>query len=220
MLKVDFGKFPFNHENFFWTSKVDALHEVDDRSLQPLANGMDWIYQGHPDQQINLTANAAEGTVSFRDQGFGFATGTGVLLRHVLEFSRPELDSIVVAGCAEVLVHAVTVHTSPGMAVLIFNSTNVLLEEVVNIPAGGMPLAGNADAMHVASCRGTVAVKNCVANGQGDDGLNIHSQYAEVMWTWMDNVTRHTRMAVGPVKPTTRHFIHLKTLVECPPQKQ
>ena len=104
---------------------------------------------------------------------------------------------MVVGNSVDVVVRDVTIHTSPGMAVLAYNCTNVLLERVRNIPApGGAPIAGNADAMHLSSCRGNVAVRGCVADRQGDDGLNVHSQYGLVQWAWKEDGA--TRMAVGP----------------------
>ena len=59
------------------------------------------------------------------------------------------------------------------------NSSRALLQHR-RLHTPGWPLAGNADAIHLASCRGTVVVQDCVAERQGDDGLNIHSQYAVV----------------------------------------
>eukprot|EP01052_Picozoa_sp_SAG31_P053469 SAG31_NODE_13726_length_851_cov_0.905585_1_plen_159_part_00 len=76
----------------------------------------------------------------------------------------------------------ITVHSSPGMGILAHDCTNVWLQQVQNIPqTSGFPLAGNADAMHFASCRGEITIIDCVADRQGDDVLNIHSQYAVVV---------------------------------------
>ena len=98
-------------------------------------------------------------------------------MRHMLEFSKPQLDTIVVRQSSDVVLTDVTIHASPGMAVLAHDCTNVHLERVINTPeSAGLPLAGNADALHLASCRGAVTVRGCVADRHGDDGLNIHGQ--------------------------------------------
>jgi hypothetical protein len=113
----------------------------------------------------------------------------------MLEFSKPLLDSIVVQSSTDVWLDTVTLHSSPGMGVLAYDCTNVRLHRIRNIPPptepaaanggaaagrGAWPMAGNADGIHLASCRGDVAVTDCVCDRQGDDGLNIHSQYAVI----------------------------------------
>ena len=111
----------------------------------------------------------------------------------MLSFANPG-DNVVVAD--------VTLHSSPGMGLLAFDCTNIRLERVRNTPvptAVGVtpfPLAGNADAMHLASCRGEVTVRGCVANRQGDDGLNIHGQYAIVVQSVRAGDT--VQVTVGP----------------------
>jgi hypothetical protein len=225
-LSVDMSLYPMNDDLLPWTRRVDTIHEVDPQSFVPSVQGLDWIYQGKPTEELQLQVDSTRSTVSFPDhaaarpgqpfKGFGLRVGAGVVLRHMLEFTKPKLDSIVVLSCSNVVVSDVTIHSSPGMGVLAHDCTNVTLERVRNTPqpqpqprpnkvapasrdSGGengggrsshlahasserplLPLAGNADAMHLASCRGEVIVRDCIADRQGDDGLNIHSQYAVV----------------------------------------
>eukprot|EP01050_Picozoa_sp_SAG11_P017905 SAG11_NODE_2634_length_3150_cov_44.903966_4_plen_484_part_00 len=186
VLHVDMARYPMGAAAPAWTQRVDALHTVDPATFEPAPNGVDWIYNGATELQLRV--DTAASTVSFLDRGFGLQPGDGVVLRHMLEFSRPRptagaprLDSLVFEHCTDVVVRDVTIHNSPGMGVLAWDSTGVRLEGVRNCPpSAALPLASNADAMHLASCRGEVAVRNCQADRQGDDGLNIHSQYAIV----------------------------------------
>jgi hypothetical protein len=82
------------------------------------------------------------------------------------------------------------------MAVLAHDCTDVQLIRVRNVRAPGMALASNADNLHLASCRGDILVEDCVADGHGDDGLNVHSQYAMVTQAWQQNGLTHA--TVGP----------------------
>ena len=158
-----------------WSGEAVALHQVEPLPpFAPARDGADWI--GPP-----LALVPGGGGVRFRDLGFGLPVGAGVVLRHTLEFTRRMLDTLVFASCRDVAVQAVTITSSPGMGVLAWNCTGVQLEGVRNVPSGTRaPMAGNADAMHLASCRGRVRIAGCVGDRQGDDGLNVHGQYAVV----------------------------------------
>eukprot|EP01051_Picozoa_sp_SAG22_P005715 SAG22_NODE_349_length_11854_cov_8.087282_6_plen_605_part_00 len=186
-----------------WTRLVHAMHEVDPATLEPAPLGLDWIYDGQPSAALPLRLDAATSTISFPDRGapnrgqpfvgFGLKPGSGLVMRHMLEFSKPQLDTIVVRESSDVALTDVTIHASPGMGVLAHDCTNVHLERVINMPeSAGLPLAGNADALHLASCRGAVTVRGCVADRHGDDGLNIHGQYAVVQRV------EAGRLTVGP----------------------
>ena len=193
VLSVNSTRYPFDPARYPWTAKADCMHEVVPADFTPRPNGLDWLYTAGVDSdRLNLTAVPTSATslkVSFADlgsgQSFGLAPGSGVVLRHVLEYSRSMLDSFVFRSCTGVTVKDVTVirvmirhdvanllrrpwqvFTSPGMAVLAHDCTDVRLERVRNEAAPGAPLAGNADALHLASCRGAVVIKECVAERQ------------------------------------------------------
>ena len=189
-LEVDTLRYPLRDD---WTRKVVAMHEIDGINMMPKIGGLDWIFRrggAPPWERILLkvlsrpklnTRSTTKTMVSFVDQGFALVPGAKVVLRHTIEFSRPGLDSIVLQSCRNVSLTDLTIHHSPGMGVLAYDCTNLKLARIINQPlADWMPLAGNADAIHIASSRGRVEVRDCVANRHGDDGLNIHSQYAVV----------------------------------------
>ena len=190
-MEVDTLRYPFHDD---WTREVVAMHEIDGIHMKPKAGGLDWIFRpgGTPPWERILlqvlskpkfnSRSTSATMVSFVDQGFALVPGAKVVLRHTIEFSRPRLDSIVLQSCRNVSLTNLTIHHSPGMAVLAYDCTNLKLERILNQPlTDWMPLAGNADAIHIASSRGRVEVRDCVANRHGDDGLNIHSQYAVVL---------------------------------------
>ena len=207
-LKVDTARYPLHDE---WTHEVVAMHEIDGIHLTPKIDGLDWIFKpngGFPWERILLKVlakprsnNSSMTRVSFVDQGFGLVPGTAVVLRHTIEFSRPRLDSIVLQTSRNVSLIDLTIHHSPGMAVLAHDCTDLHFERIVNKPSSdSTPLAGNADAIHIASCRGHVVVRDCVADRQGDDGINIHSQYGVVTSVASRNCSgQHSvQLQVGP----------------------
>ena len=184
-LRVDTARYPFA-EPYGYLAKVDAMYEVD-ADFRPTMHGLDWIYgqeAGPPGRAVQLSIGPSQnGTaiVTFRDRAFGLVPGSRLVLRHVLEFSRPALDSVVIRGCDGVTITDVTINTAPGMAVLTHDCTDVTLTRVRIVPADGMPIAANADAIHLASGRGQVTIVDCACDRQGDDGVNVHSQYAVVV---------------------------------------
>ena len=165
-----------------WRRSVDCLHQVDPHPpFAPTVNGIDWIYRATSTAGPALAVDVDRGTstVAFADRSFELRVGDGVVLRHSLEFSHPHFDAIVVDRCAGVAVRNVEIQSSVGMALLAHDCTDVDLVGVVTRPSKAAPqLAANADFIHIASCRGTVRIRGCRGIQQGDDGVNVHSQYA------------------------------------------
>lgn len=181
-MSVNTSTYPFTNG---WTTLVAALHEVtqtDQGTFLPKIDGLDWIsLQGRLPLTVHtdiMQDSDSLQKVSMTDLGFNLSRGTQVILRHMLEFTQKELDAIVVRGSSGLMLSNFTIFSSPGMSVLIFDSTDIALDGVATRPYKNLPLAANADAFHLSSCRGKVSVRRCVANQQGDDGLNIHSQQA------------------------------------------
>ena len=196
VVEVNSSTYPMTN----WTGTVAAMHEVDPNTLDPKVDGLDWINTLGPASELTLRELGTSSSVmrlAFEDRAFYLQPGTGLVMRHVLEFSRPALDSIVLRGCSDVSVADVTIHTSPGMGLLAFDCTGVRLTRLNNVPAQqDTPLAGNADAIHLASCRGEVTIRNCTNLRQGDDGINVHSQYA-VALSSSSSSPQH-RIEIGP----------------------
>eukprot|EP00038_Savillea_parva_P013623 m.8842 g.8842 ORF g.8842 m.8842 type:complete len:701 (+) comp2568_c0_seq1:203-2305(+) len=182
-LAVNTSRYPFDSA---WTLAAVAMHEVEPSTFLPAVGGFDWIAALPQNESMmelvpSLPVNGiAVVTLPSATSAWRLQPGTGLVLRHVMETTTPLLHSLVFDGCTNVHVNLVRIETSPGMGVLAFNCTNVRLNAVANQPAPGAAMAGNADAMHVASCRGAVEVMDCSATGQGDDGLNVHGQYGVV----------------------------------------
>ena len=144
LLRIDKGRYPLTEA---WTRQVAAMHEVE-LGGSPKIMGLDWIYSGTPSDRISLTPHGGgsggrdrlselvdpdeslNGNVaqlaSFQDRpGFDLVPGTALVLRHMLEFSEPGWDSIVLRSCTNVLISDVTINNSPGTALIAWDSAAV-----------------------------------------------------------------------------------------------
>ncbi len=191
--QVDMQQYPFPSDGPSWLRQVGSLIELDAAFRHPKRCGLNWIYNASV-PPLNLTANPDEGVIEFSDPGFGLATGARVVLRHTV-WGR---HSFLLSGCRRISMSDVVLRAGPGMGFLAYDTTDIALTRLINAPEPGFPLGTNADAIHLASCRGEVQVEGCVADGQGDDGINVHSQYAVVL-----NASRTGDQAVLHVGPNS-----------------
>lgn len=189
-LRFDESLYPFPEADHSWLLRAEALLEWDSQAWLPTENGLDWINASNADGPnkdsdvpgIPITL-LSDGVISLPDPGFGLAVGATVVLRH---YAFGPWHSLLLEDCTNVSVEDVTLARGGGMGLLAIGCTDVSLARFGTNrgltspldPVGARyPLATNADAIHLASCRGTVAVVDCFADGQGDDSLNVHSQY-------------------------------------------
>lgn len=82
--------------------------------------------------------------------------------------------------CTNVVMENVTIHSAPGMGVVVYDSRDITLRNVRIVPTAGSWMSVTADATHFKGCRGTVTVEDCEFAGMGDDGLNVHGMYGWV----------------------------------------
>lgn len=99
--------------------------------------------------------------------------GTCVLLRHAVYGP----GACYVSSCTDFAIDNFTVHTTPGMAFVAGNSTNVTVRRlrVVPRPGSGWPMSATADGMHFSGCKGLIDIEGCEFQGMGDDAANIKS---------------------------------------------
>lgn len=68
-----------------------------------------------------------------------------------------------------------------GMGLIVENSENISLDNLVVKPSEGRVISTTADATHFVGCRGKIEIKNCTLSNQLDDAVNIHGTYQEVV---------------------------------------
>jgi len=75
----------------------------------------------------------------------------------------------------------VNVHHAGGMAIIVENSSDILLDNFNVTASNGRMVSTTADATHFIGCRGTVTLRNCTLKNMLDDGLNLHGVYQEIV---------------------------------------
>ena len=86
--------------------------------------------------------------------------------------------AIVLKNSDRTVLRDITLHSVPGMAVIVLpRCTDLSIERMHVIPAkeSGCYFACNFDGIHVAGLGGKLILKDCNFFGMGDDSLNVHS---------------------------------------------
>ena len=92
--------------------------------------------------------------------------------------SRP---TILIERASDVKLTDVTIHSQPGMGVVGNRSHNVTLSGLCVVPSLGHHMSTNTDATHFTSMTGLLRLENCTFEGQGDDFVNVHAYYHQII---------------------------------------
>ena len=103
--------------------------------------------------------------------------GQRIGMSHTFHF-RP---AVYIGGSKQTLLKDVTIHSQPGMGVLGFDSQDITLQGVKVVPREGKRFSTNTDASHFAACGGSIRIEDCTFQGQGDDGINVHGYYHDIL---------------------------------------
>lgn len=97
----------------------------------------------------------------------------------------------------------VTLHHCPGIGVLTDCCEDLVFDGVDFLPSGERLFTAVADAFHVTHASGTVLMKHCQVDGQGDDAINVHGRYYRILDLSADRrmLTCKTRSAVPLIIP-------------------
>ena len=119
--------------------------------------------------------------------------GQRIGMSHTFHF-RP---AVYVGGSRQTLLKDVTIHSQPGMGVLGFDSQDITLQGVKVVPREGKRFSTNTDASHFAACGGTIRIEGCTFQGQGDDGINVHGYYHDILSREGDTADDSSKAANG-----------------------
>ena len=108
--------------------------------------------------------------------------------------------AILIQDSQQTTLRDVTIHSQPGMGIVGFNSTDILLSHLSVCPPDGYRFSTNTDATHFACCRGLIRFDGCYFNGQGDDATNVHGYYHNIK-----QVTEGNRAVLKLEAPTFTH---------------
>ena len=103
--------------------------------------------------------------------------GQRIGMSHTFHF-RP---AVFIGRSTNTTLKYVTIHSQPGMGVLGWDSRDITLQGVRVIPREGKRFSTNTDATHFAACSGLIKVEDCTFQGQGDDAINVHGYYHDIL---------------------------------------
>ena len=115
--------------------------------------------------------------------------------------SRP---AILIENCENITLKDVTIHSQPGMGIVGNRSENVSLLNLKVIPSENQHFSTNTDATHFTSIKGKLIYDGCTFISQGDDSLNVHSYYHDIIEILENNTYR--------IKENTPGGTHAQTL--------
>lgn len=149
-----------------------------------------------PEYTDKVRLLCSSGTTGMLDlNGAEADIGDEIYLCHTYHF-RP---SVLIENAVNTHIKDVTVRAHAGMGLTAFHSKDILLERFSVRPSAGEHFSTNTDATHFSSCRGRLTLDGCLFEGQGDDGINVHTYY----YTVVENYGSGAKLKV--MAPTWTH---------------
>ena len=96
--------------------------------------------------------------------------------------------AILIEHAKNITLTDVTIHSQPGMGIVGNRSEDVLIRRLAIIPSAGEHWSTNTDATHFTSMKGTLRLENCISEAHGDDFVNVHAYYHDVIRREAPNV--------------------------------
>lgn len=185
---MKYGKICFTGEG--WSSDVKGYLNIYDKETGDIS------YRTRDEYTGNIFNDKAEeiqnGVVRFygkpREQPVPVGRGQIITLYHGTYI----LTGIEIGKCKNIHLQDITIYHTLSHAIYAYRSENVSMERVSTTPRAdkGRVFSGVADATHITCCKGLILVDGCQHAGQGDDFLNVHGTYSEVMEILGDNRVR------------------------------
>ena len=202
---IDVARKPYTKATVTGITEVDGIKTANvefafslDVSAPILRSGVYSVKEGRlvpefTDKVRLLSSSGASGTLDLN--GIKVEIGDEIYLCHTYHF-RP---SILIENAVNTHIKDVTVRSHAGMGLTAFHSKNVTLERFSVRPSAGEHFSTNTDATHFSSCRGKLVLDGCLFEGQGDDGINVHTYY----YTAVENNATGAKLKV--MSPTWTH---------------
>ena len=180
-LEYDSAQYPFaSQEEAPWQYEASSVMGFDTH-FQRMANDPVVDLQGSfPLTPVDSRTAAASNNNRIVVHGAGAPEGIAPGRSFVLRHRQLGCGGFCFASCSDVRLRHVKVWTAAGVALWFGYSRNITLEHVEVRRRQGRPMSSIADASHFDSCGGQVLIESNHFEGQGDDGMNVHSTMHEV----------------------------------------
>eukprot|EP01084_Bolivina_argentea_P318020 551434_1 len=103
--------------------------------------------------------------------------GMYLIIRHQVN----GYNFIYTENCIDIYFQNVTVYSIPGVGFFSLNCTNIDLFKVNILRINNRALSVNAGATNFIMTKGNISVNECIFEGQGDDGMNIHNDFLRIV---------------------------------------
>ena len=182
-LTFDAGAYPVDLAKYPWLAHAQAAIGYDPVNDRFLKNGVDDYWLDAPQSVAFLSTS---GPAALLTVSSALPVGQAVVLRHQV-YSYNFLSCY---SCDDLLVSGVTLYATPGMGVFTANSSNVVMDALKIAKRPGRPMSITADGVHFCNSRGgAVIIRNCLFEGQGDDGVNVPTIFQDIDTISADRLT-------------------------------
>ncbi len=152
-------------------ARVQIFTEYDRATRLPHRSTIDWYYKIQAAEPVDAQTWRFK---LIRPLNLPAVGGT-LLMRYAAD-----VDLIYVSNSADFTFQDMNLYAADGYGLHCFMSRNFLLQRFNTRLRSGRWLSVNADATHFRDCSGEVTLEDCLLEGEGDDGTNIHTQYNHI----------------------------------------
>ena len=86
----------------------------------------------------------------------------------ILRHSGHNRAGVLIKESSNILLEDVVIHSQPGMVIVGHRSENITMRNLQVIPSPGTVTSTNTDATHFTSCKGNILFDGCKFGGQGE----------------------------------------------------
>ena len=173
-LDFDAAAFPVNLTQYSYLANCQAIIEYNLSSNRLSRGGVDDYFLPPAQKSISYSGAYPALTMTIN---VDLKPGIDVIVRHQVYsfdvFSAVDSDDIALRN--------VTILAGGGMGFLSSNVSGILLDGFKIVKAPGRVMSITADGFHASNTRGgAILVRRSVFEGQGDDGINVPTIYADI----------------------------------------
>lgn len=120
-----------------------------------------------------------------------------------VQLARRSYGTLLLRNCAGSRLENITVHASPGLAILIVGCRDSVVRNCGPAYAedSARLITCDSDGIHVPDHTGGLRIENCRVEGQADDGINIHNRPGLVLESTSATYARVTQPTPGSGDP-------------------